>query len=72
MKGVHPDICKHHIYIEDYSFPIRKPQRRMNHVLKEIFKIELQKLLDSGFIYPISNSEWVSPLVIIPNKGLGK
>jgi len=28
----------------------------------------MQKLLDVGFIYPISDSEWVSPLVLFPKK----
>ena len=36
--------------------------------IKDIVKEELQKLLDAGFIYPISNSEWVSPLVLVPKK----
>jgi len=40
----------------------------MNRPLKIILKEELQKLLDVGFIYPISESQWVSPLVIVPNK----
>ena len=40
----------------------------MNPNLREIVKEELQKLLNVGFIYPISDSEWVSPLVIVPNK----
>jgi hypothetical protein len=40
----------------------------MNHNLREILKEELQKLLNVGFIYPISDSEWVSPLVIVPKK----
>jgi hypothetical protein len=40
----------------------------MNPNLKEIVKEELQKLLNVGFIYPISNSKWVSPLVIVPKK----
>jgi hypothetical protein len=40
----------------------------MNPNLKEILKEELQKLLNAGFIYPISDSEWVSPLVIVPKK----
>ena len=31
-------------------------------------KEELQKLLDAGFIYPISDSQWVSPLVMVPKK----
>jgi len=40
----------------------------MNPNLREIVKEELQKFLDVGFIYPISDSEWVSPLVIVPKK----
>jgi hypothetical protein len=36
--------------------------------LREILKEELQKLLNAGSIYPISDSEWVSPLVIVPKK----
>jgi hypothetical protein len=39
----------------------------MNPNLREIIE-ELQKLLNARFIYPISNSEWVSPLVIVPKK----
>eukprot|EP00253_Pinus_taeda_P009214 PITA_09214 len=40
----------------------------MNPALKDIFKEELEKSLDSGFIYPIFDSEWVSPLVLVPKK----
>jgi len=40
----------------------------MNPDLREILKEELQKLLNAGVIYPISDSEWVSPLVIVPKK----
>ena len=37
-------------------------------MLKEIVKDELQKLLKVDFIYPISDSQWVSPLVVVPKK----
>ena len=40
----------------------------MNHVLKDIVKDELQKHLNANFIYPISDTKWVSPLVIVPKK----
>ena len=43
----------------------------MNPDLREIIKEELKKLLNVKFIYPISNSKWVSPLVIVP-KNNGK
>eukprot|EP00253_Pinus_taeda_P031339 PITA_31339 len=68
MKGIDPKTCIHHIYIEENSRPIRQPQRRMNRILREIVKEELQKLLNVNFIYPISDSRWVSPLVIIAKK----
>eukprot|EP00253_Pinus_taeda_P034036 PITA_34036 len=70
MKGVHPSVCTHHIYIKEDCKPVKKPQRRMNPTLKDIVKEELQKLLDAGFIYPISDSEWVSPLVPVPKKNV--
>ena len=40
----------------------------MNLALKEIVKEELQKLLNSNFIYPISDSQWVSLFVIVLKK----
>jgi hypothetical protein len=51
---------------------VRKPQRRMNPTIKEIVKKEIQKLLNIGFIYPMSDSKWVSPLVVVPKKVTGK
>ena len=69
MKDIHPDTCIHHIYTQENIRPVRQPQRRMNPALKDIVKDELQKLLDAYFIYPISDSKWVSPLVIFPKKG---
>ena len=68
MKGIGPNTCIHHIYIEENAKPIHQPQRRMNPNLREIVKEGLQKLLNVNFIYPISNSQWVSPLLIVPKK----
>jgi len=68
MKGISPKTFIHHIYIEENCRPITQPQRRMNPNLREIVKEELQKLLNVNIIYPISNSQWVSPLVIVLKK----
>eukprot|EP00253_Pinus_taeda_P025341 PITA_25341 len=67
-KGISPELCTHRIYIKEGSRPVCQPQRQVNPNLREIVKEELQKLLNAGFIYPISDSEWVSPLVIVPKK----
>ena len=68
MKDIHPSICTHHIYIKEDCKPIRNPKIRMNPAMKDIVKQEVQKSLYVRFIYPISDSEWVSPLVIVPKK----
>ena len=70
-KGIDPQLCMHHIYIEKYVRPIRQPQWRLNPHFKDVVKDELQKLLDVNFIYPISNNKWVSPLVLV-HKNNGK
>ena len=56
MPKIHQETCTHHIYTDDNIRPLRQPQRKMNPILKEIVKEELQKLLKVGFIYPISDS----------------
>ena len=38
MKGIHPDTCIHHIYMDPNIPPVRQPQRRMNPALKEVVK----------------------------------
>ena len=68
MCGIHLDTCIQHIYTQENVRPIRQPQRRMNPILKDIVKDALQKLLNANFIYPIFDSKWVSPLVIVPEK----
>ena len=36
--------------------------------MKEVVQKEVVKLLDVGIIYPISDSQWVSPVQVIPEK----
>lgn len=61
--GMYPPI-----YIKEGCKLVRQPQRRLDPALKDIVKEGLQKLLDARFIYLISYSEWVSPLVLVPKK----
>ena len=43
-------------------------QRRLNQTMKEVVRVEVQKLLDAGIIYPIVDSRWVSPTRVVPKK----
>jgi len=41
----------------------------MNPNMKEVVKKEVIKWLDAGTIFPISDSNWVSPVQCVPKKG---
>ncbi|GJY86085.1 DNA-directed DNA polymerase [Tanacetum coccineum] len=69
IKGINPSYCIHKILMEDDFKPVIQPQRRLNPKVQDVVKNEIVKLLDSGLIYPISNSSWVSPIHIMPKKG---
>ena len=68
IKGINPHTCMHHIFLEEDTKPFRYMQRRLNPTLKEVVKKEILKLLESGIIYPISDSRWVSPIQVVPKK----
>nr|GEU47426.1 reverse transcriptase domain-containing protein [Tanacetum cinerariifolium] len=53
---------------EDYE-PKVQSQRRVNPKIHDVIKKEVEKLLDAGLIYPISDSLWVSPVHCVPKKG---
>ncbi|GJV07765.1 reverse transcriptase domain-containing protein [Tanacetum coccineum] len=44
-------------------------KRRVNPKIHDVIKKEVEKLLDAGLIYPISDSPWVSPVHCVPKKG---
>jgi hypothetical protein len=36
--------------------------------VREVVKKKVLKLLHTGIIYPVPNSEWVSPIQVVPRK----
>ncbi|RDX84355.1 Retrovirus-related Pol polyprotein from transposon 17.6, partial [Mucuna pruriens] len=68
LSGINPSICMHRILMEEEVKPIRQQQRRLNLTLLDMVKKEVTKLLVAGIIYPISDSQWVSPVQVVPKK----
>ncbi|KAK9044818.1 hypothetical protein V6N11_058709 [Hibiscus sabdariffa] len=59
----------HKILLEDDHKPTVGAQRRLNQAMKDVVRKEILKWLDASIIYPISDSEWVSPVQCVPKKG---
>ncbi|KAG9450306.1 hypothetical protein H6P81_010271 [Aristolochia fimbriata] len=68
LEGISPTICMHRVLMEDNYKPNIQPQRMLNPALQEVVKNEVIKLLDTGIIYHISDSAWVSPVEVVPKK----
>nr|GEV99686.1 hypothetical protein [Tanacetum cinerariifolium] len=69
IKGIDPEFCSHKILLEeDYKLKVQS-QRRVNPKIHDVIKKEVEKLLDAGLIYPISDSPWVSPVHCVLKKG---
>ncbi|GJY84720.1 reverse transcriptase domain-containing protein [Tanacetum coccineum] len=68
IKGINPEFCSHKILMEeDYELAVQH-QRRVNPKIHDVIKKEVEKLLDAGLIYPISDSPWVNPVHYVPKK----
>ncbi|GJR54439.1 reverse transcriptase domain-containing protein [Tanacetum coccineum] len=68
IKGINSEFCTHKILIEEDYKPAVQHQRRVNPNIHDVIKKEVEKLLDAGLIYPISDSPWVSPVHCVPKK----
>ena len=62
-------VPQHIINLEPNAKPVVDHQRRLNPKMKEVVRSEILKLLEVGFIYPIADSRWVSPVHCVPKKG---
>nr|GEY15304.1 reverse transcriptase domain-containing protein [Tanacetum cinerariifolium] len=61
IQGINPEFCTHKILMEeDYKLAVQH-QRRVNPKIHDVIKKEVEKLIDAGLIYSISDSPWVSP-----------
>nr|GEU53428.1 reverse transcriptase domain-containing protein [Tanacetum cinerariifolium] len=59
IKGIYPEFCSYKILLEEDYSPKVQSQRRVNPKIHDIIKKEVEKLLDAGLIYPISDSPWI-------------
>ena len=68
LKEMPPEIVQHTILLFPDTKPIRQLQRRMKPRMQLIVKVELERLLQAGFIKPVEITDWVSPMVLVKKK----
>jgi hypothetical protein len=69
MPGIDPAIVVHEIKTYPGAKPVRQRLRPVHPRKAAAIKLEVEKLLKAGFIYPVALTEWVSNPVPIDKKG---
>jgi hypothetical protein len=69
LKGSSSSLCTHHIPMEQEHKPVCEHQQWLNNAMRDVVMKEVLKLLKAGIIYPVSDSEWVSPVQVVLKKG---
>nr|GEY26016.1 reverse transcriptase domain-containing protein [Tanacetum cinerariifolium] len=72
IHGINLKFCTHKILMEENYKPAVQHQRRVNPKIHDVIKKEVEKLLDAGLIYPISDNPWVSSRVCIDYRKLNE
>jgi hypothetical protein len=68
MSGIDPDIVVHKIKMYPGTKPVRQRLRPVHPRKAAAIKLEVEKLLKAGFIYPVALTDWVSNLVPVNKK----
>jgi hypothetical protein len=68
LEGIPAELGEHSIDLQEGAVPVRQRQYRLNPRYSLLVKEEIDRLLEAGFIYPVNNSEWMSPIVVVPKK----
>jgi hypothetical protein len=68
MPSIDPDIVVHEIKTYPGAKPVQQRLRPVHPRKEATIKLEVEKILKAGFIYPVALTVWVSNLVLVNKK----
>ena len=68
LRGILEQIAQHKIELDIGIPPAHQSRYRMNPNYASIVKHDIDKLLAAGFVEPVDNPTWLSPIVVVPKK----
>jgi hypothetical protein len=71
MPGIPREVIKHYLKIHPDAKPVSQKPRRQSVERQDFIRVEVQKLLDAGFIEEVHHPVWLANPVIVP-KANGK
>lgn len=68
MKGINPKFYQHKILLKSNTELVKQSPYRMKWHYAKLIKAKIDKLLNVGFIQPVENPTWISPIIVVPKK----
>ncbi|KAM2245786.1 hypothetical protein ACFXTI_006687 [Malus domestica] len=68
MPGLDPIIDVHHLAVKPGTRPIKQTQRHYRFELIPEIEVEIDKLIEAGFIQEVQYPKWISNIVIVLKK----
>jgi hypothetical protein len=72
MLGLERKLVEHRLPIKPGLRPHKQPTRNFSQKIIGRVKEEVDRLLKAGFIQPYRYTEWVSNIVLLEKKNIGK
>ncbi|KAL0434439.1 UNVERIFIED_CONTAM: Transposon Tf2-12 polyprotein [Sesamum latifolium] len=68
MPGLDPKVAVHHLSVKKGARPVKQGQRRFRPELIPLIEIEVNKLIEVGFIRKVKYPMWISSIVPVRKK----
>jgi hypothetical protein len=68
MPGVHRKLAEHSLDVSQTAKPVKQKLHRFAKDRKEVIRVEVLKLLATGFIRECKNPVWLANPVLVPKK----
>ncbi|XP_070057292.1 uncharacterized protein [Nicotiana tomentosiformis] len=68
MPDLDPKVAVHHLVVKNDARPVKQAQRRFRPDLVPLIETEVNKLIESGFIWEVKYPTWVSSIVPVRKK----
>jgi hypothetical protein len=65
MPGIHREVIEHKLGIDPAFKSIKQKERRYTPDRREAIRLEVNKLLDTGFIRPVDYPIWLANPVLV-------
>jgi hypothetical protein len=67
MPGIPREVIEHKLGIDAVFKPIKLKKRRYTPEMRDTIQVEVNKLLEAGFIMPVDYPNWLANPIIVKN-----